>query len=133
MMSMRTLYSYACAATAAFAATVLALSLGGCFSERSGLVDTGGEDLCSGTLPANTVRIQDFSFAPAQLEVPAGTTVRFVNCGPSGHSSTADAGDGWDSGTMARFATYEVAFPTVGTNPYHCDPHPSMTGRIVVR
>lgn len=131
-MSMRTLYGYVCAACAAFTAAVLLASLAGCFSERIAAAP-GGRELCQGALPANTVRIADFQFSPAQLSVPAGTTVTFVNCGPSAHTSTADAATGWDSSLLQQYATYEVAFPSAGSNPYHCEPHPSMRGTITVQ
>jgi plastocyanin len=132
MMNARSIYSYGCAGCAAFTAAVLIASLAGCFSERVAAPPTG-EELCSGTLPANTVRISDFQFQPAQLNVSRGTTVTFVNCGPSAHTSTADANNGWDSNLMQQFATFEVTLPNAGSNPYHCEPHPSMKGTITVQ
>lgn len=132
MINARSIYGYACAGCAAFTGAVLMASLAGCFSERS-VTAPGGEELCQGTLPANMVRISNFQFSPAQLSVARGATVTFVNCGPSAHTSTADAASGWDSGLLQRFATFEVTLSQAGSNPYHCEPHPSMKGTITVQ
>lgn len=122
-------YSFACAA---FAALVAAASLAGCFSDRSGITATDGRELCTGTQPANVVRISDFQFSPAQLTVSAGQEVTWVNCGPSGHSSTSD-NDAWDSNILPQYATFRRTFTQAGNNPYHCEPHPSMRATIVVQ
>jgi len=129
-MNLRATYSFACAA---FAALVMAAGLAGCFSEHVTVLPPTGEDLCSGTQPANVVRIVDFGFSPSQTTVTPGTTVTWVNCSASatGHSSTADAA-GWDSGVLARFATFKKTFDAAGSFGYHCVPHPFMKGTVVV-
>src|SRR5260370_8215642 len=55
-----------------------------------------------GTQNPNGISIQDFSFTPATLPVKVGTTVTWTNNGPSGHTTTTDAGDpqAWSSGTL---------------------------------
>jgi plastocyanin len=130
-MNLRATYSFACAA---FAALVAVAGLGGCFSEHVSVTAPTGEALCTGAQPANVVRIVDFQFSPAQMNVAAGTTVTFVNCSAQSteHSSTSDTGV-WDSGLLARFATFDRTFTAVGTFPYHCTPHPFMQGTVVVQ
>jgi plastocyanin len=130
-MNLRAIYSFACAS---FAALVTAGGLAGCFSEHVPVTGPGGQALCTGTAPANVVRIVDFGFEPAIATVSRGATVTFVNCsgGSVQHTSTSDT-DAWDSGLLARFATYEQTFAAAGTFPYHCEPHPFMTGRVVVQ
>jgi plastocyanin len=129
-MNLRATYSFACAA---FAALVAAAGLAGCFSEHVA-GGTTGQDLCTGAQPANVVRIADFAFTPAQVTVAPGTTVTFVNCSAQAtqHSSTSDAGV-WDSGLLARFATFEHTFAAAGTFAFHCTPHPFMQGTVVVQ
>jgi plastocyanin len=39
---------------------------------------------------------------------------------------------GMDSGLMGPMASFEVAFLEPGSYDYHCDPHPYMTGTVVV-
>ena len=101
---------------------------------------------CSGAC----VTIQDFSFSPATLSVKAGTTVQWINNGPSGHTTTSD-GSVWTSGTLAppsggggygggtAGGTYQFTFNTPGSYPYHCMLHPpsnpaysGFTGTITV-
>jgi len=101
---------------------------------------------CSG----NCVTIQDFSFAPSALTIKAGTTVTWVNDGPTAHTTTSD-GAVWDSGTLSAPSggggygggtaggTYQFRFNTPGTYAYHCKLHPpslsqyaGFTGTITV-
>lgn len=130
-MTIKSIYSFGCAA---FATTVVAASLGGCFSERvAGSTGGSAAELCSGTQP-NVVRIRDFAFGPGELRVRPGTRVIFANCDGVQHSSTSDAeGAGsWDSGLISPNTTFEHTFDQAGRFPYHCEPHPSMKGTIVV-
>jgi plastocyanin len=78
-----------------------------------------------------TVSIQDFSFSPAQMTVPQGTTVTWTNKGPSPHTTTADDGT-WDSGTMEQGEDFSFTFDKPGTYTYHCSIHPDMTATIKV-
>jgi len=82
------------------------------------------------------VVIRDFAFHPAELRVPAGTRVTWVNCeresnGRAAHTSTADAGR-WSSPLLAFQARYTTTLTEPGTFAYHCEPHPSMRGTVVV-
>ena len=78
--------------------------------------------------------IRNFTFAPAEVHVRAGTSVTWVNCDAAGspsHTSTADGG-AWSSSLIDRGGVVTVPFPATGTFGYHCVPHPFMTGRVVV-
>lgn len=78
------------------------------------------------------VNIQDRAgeFFPNSITVHAGDTVKWVNHGLQPHTVTADSGL-FDSGPIASQKAYAVAFPNVGTFPYHCTIHAS-TGTVVV-
>ena len=116
------------------------LVLGGiaCFSERSS-GPSGNFDGCNAQLPAEAfgstiVVIRDFAFDPATVRVRPGTKVTWVNCGPQGdesHTSTANQG-AWSSPLLAPGATFTQTFATAGSFPYHCTPHPGMTGTVTV-
>lgn len=74
----------------------------------------------------------EWSYAPKELRVAAGTTVTFVNRGKEFHTVTSDdAGRpfdlGLDSGKSAAHA-----FDKVGLFAYHCGVHPQMTGVVRV-
>lgn len=77
------------------------------------------------------VVIRGFAFHPAQLTVPSGTVVVWVNCEGSdtpGHTTTGTA---WDSPTLRPEESFGYR-PTPGSYDYHCRPHPFMEGRVVV-
>lgn len=126
------------APTAALTALALATGLLSCVSERATGTrsDVAGCDL---RLPAEAfgstiVVIRDFAFSPQQVRVKPGGKVTWVNCGPAGsdaHTSTADAG-AWSSPLLAPGATYTREFAAPGVLPYHCEPHPGMTGMVTV-
>ncbi len=82
-------------------------------------------------LPANTVEIKGFAFAPATLTVKVGDTVTWANKDMVGHSATADDGS-FDTGVLSQGETGSFTFTKPGTYTYHCTPHPNMKGTIVV-
>lgn len=80
------------------------------------------------------IEIRGLKFDDPEIEIPAGTIVRWVNRDPVVHTSTAD-GDNpvWSSPSLAPGDVYEVTFDAPGNFTYHCVPHPFMRGTIVVR
>lgn len=78
-----------------------------------------------------TVTIADFAFGPETLEIPAGTTVRFVNEDSAAHTATAKDGS-FDTGNIDGGASAEVTFDEPGEYTYVCAYHSRMTGTIVV-
>jgi plastocyanin len=77
-----------------------------------------------------TVEIHQFKFAPAELEIEAGSKVAFVNLDLVPHTATGEA---FDTGTLKKGERAEITFPTAGEFPYLCKLHPHMKGRVVVR
>lgn len=127
-MNPRAAYSFSCAA---FAALVASASLAGCFSERVAGSEPPPGNLCEGT-PANVIQIRNFAFVQQNLNVSPGTTVTWVNCDEVTHTSTSDAGV-WDSGSLSPGSAFQRTFSAAGSFPFHCDPHPSMKGTVVVQ
>lgn len=86
------------------------------------------------TPPADVIVIKNFAFHPTTLNVGAGETVTWVNCetNSTSHTSTSDAGV-WASGLIAPSTTFDHNFATAGSFPFHCEPHPFMTGTVVVQ
>jgi MYXO-CTERM domain-containing protein len=79
---------------------------------------------CAGT-PA-------WCFSPNPIRITAGSTVTWTNATAPTHTSTSNTG-AWNTGNIAPGGTSTaVSFPTVGTFPYHCAIHPSMTGSVIV-
>lgn len=86
-----------------------------------------------GCQPGDTVvSISGFSYSPASVTVPPGTTVCWTNQDAVSHTATSDMG-AFDSGTLNEFATFRHTFSTGGTFPYHCGvPGHAMNAEIVV-
>jgi plastocyanin len=80
----------------------------------------------------NKVSIDNFTFNPETLEIPAGTKVIWVNGDDVPHTvrSTEDA---FRSGTLDTDDVYERVFSEPGTYEYYCGVHRHMTGKIVVK
>lgn len=81
---------------------------------------------------AADVTIAGFAFAPADMEVAAGSTVSWTNFDSVPHTVTA--GDGsFGSASLAPGALFSHTFDAPGTFSYSCLIHPGMTGTIVAR
>jgi plastocyanin len=80
----------------------------------------------------NAVAIKGFAFDPPSIEVAAGTEVTWTNQDPAEHTVTADGG-AFDSGPLARDATFSTTFQEPGTFTYFCAIHPTMKGSVRVR
>lgn len=80
---------------------------------------------------ALTVHIIDFTFTPARISVPVGTTVTVVNDDEAVHDWTSQSGV-WRSGDLQRGQSFSFTFRTAGTFEFLCTIHPSMTGSVTV-
>lgn len=80
------------------------------------------------------VSIQGFAFSPQTPTVNVGDTVVWTQNDASTHTvnSTAAPFD-LNSGNLGRTATYSHTFNSVGSFPYRCNIHTSMTGSITVQ
>lgn len=77
------------------------------------------------------VEIRDFAFMPAVIEIPAGTSVTWINRDGAGHTATADDFS-WDTGVLGMGqASDPILFDTPGDMPYHCDRHPDFMFGLV--
>lgn len=77
------------------------------------------------------IDITDFSFGGSEMRVPPGTTVRWINRDPVGHTVTPDDG-AWGSPLIGPGEVFEHTFSEPGEYPYHCIPHPYMQSTVVV-
>ena len=78
------------------------------------------------------IDISNFSFGGGgDMWIPVGTTVRWVNRDPVGHTVTPDDGD-WGSPLIGPGEVFEHTFSEPGRYPYHCIPHPTMEAHVVV-
>lgn len=81
-----------------------------------------------------TVTIANFTFSPATVEVPVGTTVEWVNADDVPHTVTgADKVSPLGSPALDTDDRYTMTFGKPGRYPYFCSLHPQMVGTIVVK
>ena len=79
------------------------------------------------------VTVDDEKFEPADMTVPAGTTVVFQNTSQNApHSAKAQDGS-FDTGYIMPGATGQVTVSKAGEFQYFCEPHPWKTGTIKVQ
>ena len=79
-----------------------------------------------------TVSIDNFSFTPTAITVPAGTTVTWVNHDDVPHTVTAND-KVFSSGALDTDERYSHAFAIPGTYSYFCAVHTHMTGQVIVK
>ena len=77
------------------------------------------------------VKIDNYSFTPQTITVPAGTTVTWTNSDDVPH--TVAATDlAFHSKAMDTDEQYSHTFDAPGTYKYFCTVHPRMQGTVVV-
>lgn len=79
----------------------------------------------------NTIEISNFSFAPAVLTVPVGTTVTWVNDDDEPHT-VVDSDTLFKSHALDTGDKFSFTFSTPGKFQYFCTIHAHMVGTVVV-
>ena len=102
---------------------LLALGAGACATSEAAAPESGADHA------PHTVVVDDMSYAPDTLTVPAGTTVtwEFKDAG-IGHDVV---GDGFQSEILTE-GTFSHTFDEPGSYEYVCSLHPTMVGKIEV-
>lgn len=79
------------------------------------------------------VEIRAYAFMPAELRVPVGSTVRWVNREKrTAHSVRFTGPQGFESPRFFPDEHWTHRFDQAGRFPYECGPHPEMKGVVVV-
>jgi plastocyanin len=81
---------------------------------------------------ANTVTIDSLEFAPKELTVPVGTTVKWFNHDDVPHT-VVDKNKSFRSKTLDTNDAFSFTFSSAGTFSYFCSLHPQMVGKITVQ
>ena len=79
------------------------------------------------------VSIADLKYAPASLEVAAGTTVTWTNEDEAPHTVSFDDEAIADSDELKKSDTFETTFADAGTYSYVCAIHPAMKASVTVQ
>ena len=98
----------------------------------------GGSGSCTASAqqkPATAdVKIDNFSFGPAELTVPVGTIVTWTNRDDIPHTVVStDDPKVFKSKVLDTDEKFSFAFSKAGTYSYFCSIHPKMTGKVVVQ
>lgn len=110
--------------SAAILATALALSAG----TSSNAAMSSGDKPASGA----EVKIDNFSFGPASVTVPAGTTITWTNHDDVPHVVASDDKI-FKSKALDTDDRFSFTFTKPGTYEYFCAIHPKMTAKVVVQ
>ena len=101
--------------------------------------------LAQGTMPSSAatpadkpasssmVKIDNFSFGPATITIPAGSTVTWTNNDDVPHVVTSDDGKMFKSKALDTDDRFSFTFAKPGTYNYYCAIHPKMVAKIVVQ
>jgi len=94
---------------------------------------TMGGAAAHGAADQAEVTIDNFTFAPVTLTVPAGTTVKWVNRDDIPHTVVSDDKRTFKSKALDTDDSFSYTFTQPGTYTYFCSIHPKMTGQVVVK
>jgi plastocyanin len=78
------------------------------------------------------VKIDNFSFGPAELTVKVGTTVTWTNRDDIPHT-VVSTDKVFKSKVLDTDEKFSYTFSTAGSFPYFCSIHPKMTGKVLVK
>jgi len=85
-------------------------------------------------LESTEVKIDNFTFGPAALTVPVGTTVTWINKDDIPHTVVStDDPKAFKSKVLDTDEKFSFTFSKPGTFPYFCSIHPKMTGKVIVQ
>lgn len=78
------------------------------------------------------IKIEKIAYKPNSMTVQQGSFITWTNAENVMHTVTSDDGL-FNSGDLAKDATFTYEFTELGTYTYHCSYHPGMTGTIIVK
>ncbi len=79
------------------------------------------------------ITIDNFSFVPPTLTVPAGTVVTWVNHDDIPHTVVSEDKTTFKSRVLDTDEKFSFTFSKPGTYTYFCSIHPKMTAKVIVQ
>ena len=109
---------------------LLALAMAGGLATRA----EAAAEAAAAAAPAAAATVDNFTFAPAQIVVAAGTRVTWTNRDDIPHTVT-DAADprAFRSPPLDTGDSFAFTFVKPGTYRYFCSLHPHMQGTVIVQ
>jgi plastocyanin len=96
------------------------------------VMSVGGGIYAEKPAGGQSVSIDNFSYSPASLTVPAGTQVTWVNRDDVPHTVTS-RDNAFTSKALDTDETFSHVFGEPGTYRYYCKIHPHMTAVVIVK
>ena len=113
------------------AAVTVLLALGIAVATEPGFTLKAADQSSSGAAPS-AVKIDNFTFGPANLAIAAGTTVTWTNKDDVPHTVVSDD-KLFKSKALDTDDKFSYTFTKPGTYSYFCSVHPKMIAKIVVQ
>jgi plastocyanin len=112
-----------------FAGALLAALLGAAW-----VVTTAGNVTTSAQSKPESmeVKIDNFTFGPAELTVKAGTTITWTNRDDIPHT-VVSSDKAFKSKVLDTDEKFSSTFQSPGSFSYFCSIHPKMTGKVIVQ
>lgn len=79
------------------------------------------------------IKIDNFSFVPQTVTVPAGTQIVWTNADDIPHTVVSDGKATFKSRVLDTDEKFTFTFTKAGTYSYFCSLHPHMTAKVVVQ
>jgi amicyanin len=114
--------------TAVLLATTFGVAFTGSYAGAGSLISVAPQQKTDAT----EVKIDNFSFGPAELKVPVGTTVTWTNHDDIPHTAVS-TDKMFKSKVLDTDEKFSFTFSKAGTYEYFCSIHPKMTGKVVVQ
>jgi len=83
-------------------------------------------------MDTHEVSIDNFSFTPMEMTIPAGTQVTWINKDDVPHT-VVSVDHKFKSKALDTDEKFSFTFSNPGTYEYFCSVHPKMTGKIFVK
>ncbi len=97
------------------------------------IVSTQGLFAADNAAAPVAIKIDNFSFTPQTITVPAGTQVTWTNQDDIPHTVVSDDKTTFKSHALDTDEKFSFTFTKPGTYEYFCSIHPKMTAKIVVQ
>ncbi len=97
------------------------------------LASFAGRASAGETPTGQQITIDNFSFAPQTLTVPAGTEVTWVNHDDIPHTVVSEDKTTFKSRALDTDEKFSFTFSKPGTYTYFCSIHPKMTAKVIVQ
>lgn len=98
---------------------------------RPAAADRGVAPIAAADTAVAVIEMHQVAFAPREVRIRAGQSVTWINRDPVVHTVTARDGR-WGSGFLNEGDRFRQRFDRPGRYEYYCQPHPMMTGVVIV-